>query len=245
MINSSGSRLVLCVDNDVDTCAAFKVRLSGYNVMVAHAPYTGIGVARKLPVDVYLVNAELPLAGAVEFCRVVRSFDPNSPILVYNAPEKSEDRSAFITTGMKIHLVGYSSTASLTAMLATAIEASWVESLTARVAEQAAVLDELTARSSAVRVRMWNSWKRSQDLQARVIRGKAYRAFANTGGNRANFIRMLGENALIPSASKRIRESMLLTRGDAYPLPKSQSHSEKRSHREEHDPHREQISGTK
>lgn len=209
MINTSGSRLILCVDNDVDSCAAFKVRLSGYNVMVAHAADTGIGVARKWPVDVYLVNAELPVAGAVEFCRGVRSFDPNSPILVYNAPETYEDRSALMMTGMKIHLVGYSSTASLTAMLATAIEGCWVESLTARVAEQAAVMDELKARSSAVRVRIWNSWKRSQDLRARVIRGKAYRAFATAGGNRANFIRMLGENASIPSASKRIRESML------------------------------------
>jgi response regulator RpfG family c-di-GMP phosphodiesterase len=208
MINTFGSRLILCVDNDVDSCAAFKIRLGSYHVMVAHAADTGIGVARKWPFDVYLVNAELPLAGAVEFCRGVRSFDPNSPILVYNAPEKHEDRSLFMTD-LKIHLVGYSSTASLTAMLATAIEGCWVESLTARVAEQAAVMDELKARSSAVRVRIWNSWKRSQDLRARVIRGKAYRAFATAGGNRANFIRMLRENALIPSASKRIKGSML------------------------------------
>jgi response regulator RpfG family c-di-GMP phosphodiesterase len=244
MVNSFGSRLILCVDNDVDSCAAFKVRLSGYNVMVAHAADTGIGVARKSPFDVYLVNAELPLAGAVEFCRVVRSFDPNTPILVYNAPEKLEDCSAFMT-GMKIHLVGYSSTASLTAMLATAIEECWVESLTARVAEQAAVLEELKGRSTAVRVRMWNSWKRSQDLRARVIRGKAYRAFAAAGGNRANFIRMLDENALIPSVSKRIRESMLSIERRRLSSPENQSHSDKRRRLREHDPQREGISGTK
>src|SRR5262245_53374144 len=106
---------------------------------------------------------------------------------------------------MKIHLVGASSTASLTAMLASAIEACWIESLSAGIAAHAAVLDEIKARPVAVRVGLWNSWRRSQDLRARMIRGKAYKAFISAGGSRANFIRILGENALIPSASQRYK----------------------------------------
>jgi CheY-like chemotaxis protein len=205
--NNHCSRLILCVDDDVDSCAAFKARLSGYHVTVAHTPDMGTGLARRFPFDVYLLNAALPDAGALKFCRFVKRFDPNTPIFAYNAPDKYKDRAVLMVTGKRIYFLGYSTAASLTAMLASAIESCWIESLTARVTVRAAVLDDLKNRPAMVRARMWNRWQQSQDLRARIIRGKAYRAFTAAGGNRANFARMLAENSLMPWVSRDIRES--------------------------------------
>jgi DNA-binding NarL/FixJ family response regulator len=190
MTNSSTSRLLLCVDNDVDSCAAFKARLKTYRVVEAHAADTGMRLARRFPFDVYLVNAELPDGGAVEFCDAVCRIDPKAPVIAYNAPEEYEACSTLLMIGMKIYLVGPSSTASLTAMLASAIEGRRVESLPARIAEHAAVQDELQDRSAAVGVRLQSSWRQSQDSRARLARGKAYKAFASAGGSRANFMRI-------------------------------------------------------
>ena len=194
MTKSWASRLLLCVDDDVDSCAAFKARLSTYRVMAAHTATTGMYLARRFPFDAYLVNAELPDGGAVDFCDAVRRFDPKAPVIAYNAPEH-EACSPLVMTGMKIYLVGLSSTASLTAMLASAIEGCALESLSARIAEHAAVQDELKDRSSAVGVRVQNSWRQWQASRARLIRGKAYKAFATAGGSRANFIRTWPEIA--------------------------------------------------
>jgi len=129
--------------------------------------------------------------GALE----LKSFDRKTPIVSYATEPRDGEREFLIQSGARDHFVKPLDPARLKILIESAIQDCWLESMAARIAEHAAVLEELKQRSKAVHDRSAETWSDSERLRNRLLRLKAYRAFLEAGGIRANFHRIWPEMA--------------------------------------------------
>jgi two-component system, NtrC family, response regulator HydG len=74
---------ILCVDDDKDTCdmLATLLGLSGYGVEVAHSMTDGLEYIRRGGFDLILLDQHFRDGTGIELCRMVRRFDPRTPIV--------------------------------------------------------------------------------------------------------------------------------------------------------------------
>lgn len=197
------SRLMLFVDDDQETRLLVREGLSDCQVLTAACATTSLAMARRIPVDVYLISARLPDLPADELCRAVRRFDRKTPIITC-APERREgERERMLAAGAQEHLVKPLDLAWLRSVIEAALNDRWIESMSARIAEHAAVLDELNVRSALVRARTDSSWQESERIRNRLLRIRAYRAYIDAGGARANFTRIWPDMAQAFGVSRR------------------------------------------
>lgn len=184
------SKLILCVDDDPGTRVLLKDALDGCDVLTAASGHAALKLARKCPVDLYLVSAWLPDLSAGDLCGSLRRFDRRTPIISYAPEARDGERDFMLRLGARQHLVQPLDTGSLSHLIECAIRDSWIESMTARIAEHAAVLEEMRVRSAAVGIRSSDLWRDSERVRNRLLRIRAYKAFTDAGGCRANFSRI-------------------------------------------------------
>lgn len=75
-------RRILCVDDHQDTCALITTLLSDSDVSWAHDKASGLQKAETENFDLYLLDYCLPDGTGLQLCKLIRTIDEQSPILL-------------------------------------------------------------------------------------------------------------------------------------------------------------------
>jgi DNA-binding response OmpR family regulator len=175
---------ILCVDDDPETCNLYKMILYDYEVMAVATVAETLMMARKYPVDLYLLDAGLPDGSGIGLCREIRLFDPNTPILfVSGAVDETQDRA--IKAGAQAYLIKPVPMFDLQTVTETLIRQATCRSLEARCTELLAVREAIQEYTSNLDGRL----RRRNGTSDEMLRNTGYTAFIRAGGSRVEFER--------------------------------------------------------
>jgi DNA-binding response OmpR family regulator len=190
MINSNRekNRILLVEDHeDAREIAAFV--LEEYALICARNFDEGLRLARCGYFDLYILDNWLPDGNGIELCRLIREFDPHTPILFYSAAAYAHDLRAAYSAGAQEYFVKPVSFGELSQAVAQLISAAREKAIEARRAEIAAVREELAIRQVENAKRMKKAKQKYLRSKEKALRLKAERAFLAAGGARGDFAR--------------------------------------------------------
>ena len=97
---------ILCIEDDEDTCLLLTELLSyaGYEVVSAQTAAEGVKLAQSNGFALYLLDNWLPDGSEVDACKLIRSFDSNTPIIFYSAAVYDLDRQQALEAGAQVYL---------------------------------------------------------------------------------------------------------------------------------------------
>jgi DNA-binding response OmpR family regulator len=180
---------ILLVEDHIDNWDLVEFNLEEYMVICARDFREGMRLARQRYFDLYILDNWLPDRSGVELCRLIREFDPHTPILFYSAAGYARDTLEAMRAGAQGYLVKPVSFCELRQAVTQLISAAGEKDSEARRAEVAAIREELAIR------RMENAEQiekaREQYLRSakKTLRLKAQMAFLKAGGTRGDFAR--------------------------------------------------------
>ena len=98
---------VLCADDDPDTCEMMAILLgeSGYDVVAAQSVGEGLMMARRGSFDLIILDWHFEDGTGIELCQMIRSFDPQTPILFYSGEVYKQDVEKALKVGAQGYLV--------------------------------------------------------------------------------------------------------------------------------------------
>jgi CheY-like chemotaxis protein len=154
------------------------VTLTEYTLICARNFDEGLFAARRGYFDLYILDNWLPGKPVVELCRAIREFDPHTPILFYSAAAYPKDIQEGLLAGAQAYvikpIIPYE-------LRRTAFEA--------RLAESAAIREELAIRQTENIERIERAKKKYLYARVKAIRRRAAMAFLAAGGARGAFAR--------------------------------------------------------
>ncbi len=184
------ARRILYVDSDPEARLLMRDLLSAHELDVVATEADARAIVRGRAYDLYVISGGSPASSGLELCAWLQRIDGRTPIVFCSSNGTARFQQAAIAAGAVRYLVKPVDPALLRSTLGLLLKLAELESARARVIEEQAIQEELMeqARRSIAKA------ARGQD-QARVardsmLRAKAYRAFREAGGNRANFERM-------------------------------------------------------
>lgn len=191
MTNSNADKKrILFVECDEDLYKIVTITLNSFGLICARRFDEGLRLARQRYFDLYILDNWLPDGNGVELCRLIRKFDPYTPIIFVSGRSSESDVREALDAGAQIYITKPSSPDVIEwAVGRLTIDAS-ARAFEARLAEIAAVREELAIRSSenAYRVDMANG-KRLR-AEEKALRAKANLAFIAARGTRGDFARL-------------------------------------------------------
>jgi CheY-like chemotaxis protein len=100
-------KLVLCVDDDEDTCGEMSalLELSGCMVRTASSMADGLTLARSQAFDLYLLDYNFVDGTGIELCQKLRAFDPATPIVFCSGDAREAERELARIVGAQAYLV--------------------------------------------------------------------------------------------------------------------------------------------
>ena len=182
-------KAVLCVDSDPEAGALLTQALTDHDVVIVRNAYDAITEINRRGFDAYVLDYWLADWAGPGLCREIRKLDPHAPILFCTAAAKDENKGRGLRAGANAYLVKPVTPSELRAKLHTLFLMADRDSLQAKVAEEAAIQDELARRAAAVRERMTAANRLSAQSFERIARIKSYKAFLEQRGTRAHFDR--------------------------------------------------------
>jgi DNA-binding response OmpR family regulator len=186
--NSEKKRILLVEDEeDAREIAAFV--LEEYELLYARDFNEGLRAARLGYFDLYIIDNWLPDGNGAELCRVIRDFDPHTPILFYSAAAYTREIREAVRAGAQEYLVKPVSSDDLKQAVAQLTIIAGERDIEARLAELAAVREELAIRQAENAERIKSTREKRLRAEEKVIRLKAEMAFLAAGGTRGAFAR--------------------------------------------------------
>ena len=180
---------ILFVEDHEDNWEIVELTLAEYTLIYARDFYEGLRLARLGYFDLYILDNWLPDRPGVELCRIIRRFDPNTPILFYSACAFKRDLQDAFSAGAQAYLIKPVSFDELTHAVARLTSVQPETAFEARRAELAAILEELAIRQAANAERVEKAKEKYQRAEEKVLRDKAQLAFLAAGGVRGDFAR--------------------------------------------------------
>ena len=97
---------VLCVDDDEDACEVFRQLLSTYGLdtTCVQSAAAAWPLIKQHPYDLYILDGWLPLTDGFEFCRQLREFDADTPILFYSGAAYDADKRNGMAAGANAYV---------------------------------------------------------------------------------------------------------------------------------------------
>ena len=97
---------VLCVDDDEDACEVFRMLLSSYGLdaTCVQSAAAAWPVIKQHPFDLYILDGWLPQTDGFEFCRQLREFDADTPILFYSGAAYDADKRNGMAAGANAYV---------------------------------------------------------------------------------------------------------------------------------------------
>ena len=93
---------LLCVDDHEDTCVLVSSILSDFEVVSEHTKAGALERAMREGYDVILADYYLPDGTGLELCALVRTFDPDTPILLVTATHSVEHEQVIAEGGQGV-----------------------------------------------------------------------------------------------------------------------------------------------
>ena len=191
MANSNREKKhILLVEDTEDTRELVALTLAEYRLTFARNFVEGLHLAWQGYFDLYILDNWLPDISGVELCRIIRKFDPHTPVLFYSACAYPRDLQAAYSAGAQAYLVKPVSSGKLKRAVArlTSVppKAAFFD---ARRAETAAILEELAIRQTENAGGLERAKQKLLRAEEKVLRAKALIAFIAAGGTRGEFAR--------------------------------------------------------
>lgn len=97
---------VLCVDDDEDACEVFRMLLSSYGLdaTCVQSAAAAWPLIKGHPFDLYILDGWLPQIDGFEFCRQLREFDADTPILFYSGAAYDADKRNGLAAGANAYV---------------------------------------------------------------------------------------------------------------------------------------------
>lgn len=97
---------VLYAENNEDACYMLSTLLgfSDIDVSQARSIKEAFDAAHEKDFDLYLLDSQMPDGSGFEFCRRLREFKPNAPIVFYSGDAHEADRQKGLAAGANAYL---------------------------------------------------------------------------------------------------------------------------------------------
>jgi DNA-binding response OmpR family regulator len=190
MMNSNREKKrILMVEDHEDAREIAAFSLEEYTLICARNFDEGLRLARRGYFDLYILDNWLPDGNGIELCRVIRQFDPHTPILFYSACAYPRDLQAAFSAGAQEYLAKPVSSEDLTRAVTQLTSVAPETSFEARRLEIAAIREELAIRHTENAERVERAKKKFLRAKEKALRLKAETAFLAAGGARGEFAR--------------------------------------------------------
>src|SRR5215813_4972493 len=180
---------ILLVEDHEDAWEIEEFNLTEYKLIWARDFDEGLRVARRRYFDLYILDNWLPDGSGVGLCRLIREFDPHTPILFYSAAGYTRDIQEALRAGAQAYLikpVKFDEFKQAVAKLTMVVGGRDPEALRAEIT---AIREELAIRRIENAELMEKAKENYLRSQQKAIRLKAERAFLDAGGTRGDFAR--------------------------------------------------------
>lgn len=103
---SSAKNRILCVDDNPDSRELVRIMLetNGYNIKCVESPFEALDLLRNEKFDLIILDNWMPGLIGTELTRLIRKFDPATPILFYSAAAYAADKEAALDAGANGYL---------------------------------------------------------------------------------------------------------------------------------------------
>jgi DNA-binding response OmpR family regulator len=186
---TTAKRRLLYVDADAEARLLMQDLLAPHEIDIVAADEEARVLARRVSYDVYVI-AGGPDGSGLALCEWLHRIDPRTPIVYCSSGGTAAHESRAVAAGALRYLVKPLDPNQLKSTLGLLLKLAEIESRRARVAEELAIQDELAARAERAREASRAARARAEESLECMLRVKAYRAFLDAGGNRANFERL-------------------------------------------------------
>src|SRR6185295_2674243 len=97
---------VLCVDDDEDACEIFRLLMStyGFDATCVQSAAAAWPLIKQHPFDLYILDGWLPRTDGFEFCRQLREFDADTPIIFYSGAGFETDKRNGMAAGANAYI---------------------------------------------------------------------------------------------------------------------------------------------
>jgi len=180
---------ILLVDDQEDTWEMVAYGLSEYRIICARDYDEGLRLARRRYFDLYILDNWLPDGLGVKLCRLIREFDPHTPILFYSAVGYARNIRDGLNAGAQAYLVKPVGFDELRQAIRRLISAAGEREFEARRAEVTAILEGLTIRRMENAEQLLKAKEKYLRSEKKALRLKAEMAFLSAGGTRGEFAR--------------------------------------------------------
>ena len=182
-------RRILLVEDEEDARELMSVTLADYTLVCACDMDEGLRLAYLRYFDLYILDNWLPDGDGVELCRLIREFDPHTPVLFCSAAAYVRDIREATLAGAQEYLVKPIIPDEIRQSVAQLIAATREKIFEARQAEFAVIREELTNRQTENARRVEKAKKKRLRAEEKALRLKAQIAFLVAGGARGDFAR--------------------------------------------------------
>jgi|SRR5262245_25210077 len=173
---------ILLVEDDEEAQELVSFYLTDHRLVIAREFAEGLRLARQRYFDLYILDNWLPGGTGIELCRLIREFDPYTPVVFLSAVAFECDISDALNAGAQIYLTKPSDLDELQLAVTRLISAASERVIDARLAEFAAIREELAVRSEGAKMKFLRA-------EEKALRAKAKLAFLAAGGGRGDFAR--------------------------------------------------------
>jgi DNA-binding response OmpR family regulator len=186
-INKKRKR-VLMVEDQEDGWEIMAFKLPEYEITFARDFDEGVRLAKRRYFDLYILDNWFPGGSGIGLCRLIREFDPYTPILFYSAASYERDIEEAMRSGAQAYLVKPLGFDDIERTVERLTSRGQKDSVTWR-AEIAAIREELAIQRGGNVEQIRSAKERRQRAQEKLMRLKAEKAFLDAGGTRGEFAR--------------------------------------------------------
>jgi len=180
---------ILFVEDSADAHQLMELTLTGYRVVTARDFTEGLRLAKQRYFDLYILDNWLPDGTGIELCRRIREFDPHTPVVFVSGAAYESDVREGLTAGAQIYITKPSDPRELEREVARlTLDASAMVN-EARLAEIAAIREELANRSRENAQKFEAANGKLLRAEEKALRAKAILAFLTAKGTRGEFAR--------------------------------------------------------
>lgn len=178
----ASARRILYVDGDAQARLLMQDLLAPHALDVVATEADARAIVRRHAYDLYVISGGSPASPGLELCAWLHRIDARTPIVFCSSNGTARFQQAAIEAGAVRYLVKPLDPTLLRSTLGLLLKLAELESRRAMAAAQHAIQEELKAKAQRAQL--------ASQARERAMRAKAYRAFREAGGNRANFERL-------------------------------------------------------
>ena len=191
MTTSDGEKKrILFVEDDENIHELVQLTLTGYRLVIARGFTDGLRLARQRYFDLYILDNWLPDGNGVDLCRHIRKFDPHTPVVFLSGAAYKSDAREALMAGAEIYITKPSDPDELERAVAGLSLVASAMASEARLAEIAAVREELAVRSMENARQYEAAHGKRLRAEEKALRAKAELAFFTAMGTRGDFARL-------------------------------------------------------